>query len=55
MVPSTKYFAPWNLMYYENFPTRAKASRREIEIKKKKSRKYVEWLISNGPGKHVPI
>ncbi|MBC7829141.1 MAG: GIY-YIG nuclease family protein [Chitinophagaceae bacterium] len=55
MVPSTKPYVPWNLMYYEEYHTRPKASNRELEIKKKKSRKYVEWLIANGTGRHVQI
>jgi len=36
----------WILMYSELFETRNEAIIRENEIKKKKSRKYVEWLIS---------
>ncbi len=37
----------WLLAYSETFETRKEAISREIEIKKKKSRKYIEWLISN--------
>ena len=48
MVPSTKAYVPWQLMYTESFSTRAEASAREHEIKKKKSRKYVELLIKGG-------
>jgi putative endonuclease len=55
MVPSTKPTVPWHLVYYEEYTSRAEASRRELEIKKKKSRKYIEWLIVNGTGRHVPI
>ena len=55
MVPSTRPFVPWSLIYYEEFDTRAKAGKRELEIKKKKSKKYLEWLIQNGPGSHVPM
>ena len=36
---------PWELKYSESFATRAEAYRREMEIKKKKSRKYIEELI----------
>jgi len=36
----------WKLVYTESFETRNEAIRRENEIKKKKSRKYIEWLIS---------
>ena len=35
----------WKLMYTESFQTRNEAICRENEIKKKKSRKYIEWLI----------
>ena len=37
----------WELKYYETFETRPEAFRREQEIKKKKSRIYIEWLISS--------
>jgi putative endonuclease len=36
----------WKLVYTESFDTRAEAIHRENEIKKKKSRKYIEWVIS---------
>ena len=38
----------WVLKYTEYFPDRYTAHQREITIKKKKSRKYIEWLISQG-------
>jgi putative endonuclease len=37
---------PWQLKYFETFSTLAEARKRELEIKKKKSRKYIEWLIA---------
>ena len=37
----------WELKYFEQFPDRISAISREKEIKKKKSRKYIEWLISS--------
>ncbi|MBT1706577.1 GIY-YIG nuclease family protein, partial [Chryseosolibacter indicus] len=37
---------PWTLVYQESFSTRLEATRREREIKNKKSRKYIEWLIA---------
>ena len=43
---STKSGIPWKLMYTETFDSFTEARRREAEIKKKKSRKYLEWLIS---------
>ena len=35
-VPSTKPYIPWQLVYSENFTTRALATAREKEIKNKK-------------------
>ena len=43
--PSTKTGIPWNLVYTEEFNTRSDAIKREYDIKKKKSRKYIEYLI----------
>jgi putative endonuclease len=37
---------PWKLMLTEEYPTRSEAMKRELEIKKKKRRTYVEWLIN---------
>jgi putative endonuclease len=37
---------PWKLVYHESFSTRSEAFKREKEIKNKKSRKYIEYLIS---------
>ena len=44
---STKKADDWVLRYFEEFSTRGFALKREIEIKKKKSRKYIEQLILN--------
>ena len=38
----------WVIVYQQQFQTRKEARDRETEIKKKKSRKYIEWLISSG-------
>jgi len=55
-VPSSKPYVPWQLVYYEEYSSRAEASSRELEIKKKKSRKYIEFLVNGGgTGTHVPI
>jgi putative endonuclease len=35
----------WELKYFETFLTRSEACQRELEIKKMKSRKYIENLI----------
>ncbi|MFN3999605.1 GIY-YIG nuclease family protein [Algoriphagus sp.] len=46
--PSTKTGAPlWEIKYTEKLADRTSALKRELEIKKKKSRKYLEWLISS--------
>jgi putative endonuclease len=37
----------WKLVYKEQYPNREEAHKRELEIKSKKSRKYIEWLIGN--------
>jgi len=44
---STKKSNDWVLKYTESFKVRSEALQRETEIKKKKSRKYIEWLISS--------
>jgi putative endonuclease len=44
---STKAGVPWIIQYTETFSTRSDARKRELEIKKKKSRKYIEWLINS--------
>ena len=40
----------WGLKYSEPFETRELAMMREKEIKSKKSRKYIEWLINKSGG-----
>ena len=42
---STKAGRPWGLVHIEQYRTRSEAMAREGEIKKKKSRRYIEWLI----------
>ena len=37
----------WELKFSQLFDTRQEAMKREKEIKNKKSRKYIEWLISS--------
>ena len=37
---------PWKLMYSEAFGSRTEAANRERAIKKKKSRRYIEYLIA---------
>jgi putative endonuclease len=44
----TKKGIPWKLVYYETYQTKSEALKREKEIKRKKSRKYIESLIHTG-------
>ena len=41
---------PWILKYSESFTTLPLAKKRELEIKKKKSRMYIEKLIGSSFG-----
>ena len=43
----TKNGQPWALKWSKQSDTRSEAIAEERRIKKKKSRKYVEWLISS--------
>ena len=38
---------PWRIVHTETFDNRIDAHKRELQIKNKKSRKYIEWIISN--------
>jgi len=42
---ATKKTNDWVLKYTEGFQTNQEAVAREMEIKSKKSRKYIEWVI----------
>jgi putative endonuclease len=42
----TKAAKDWILVYFETYDSRSLALKRESEIKKKKSRKYIEFLMS---------
>ena len=44
---STKKTNDWKPVYTEVFESKAVASKREAKIKKKKSRQYIQWLISS--------
>jgi putative endonuclease len=41
----TKARVPWKLIYQEVFTTRSEAMKREREIKRMKSREYIERLV----------
>jgi putative endonuclease len=43
----TRNSRPWKLVYNEEFPTRSEAAKRELEIKGKKSKRYIESMIRN--------
>ena len=43
----TKRGVPWLIVYSEVFQSKPEAIRREREIKAKKSRKYIEFIIQN--------
>ncbi len=43
---STKAKIPWHLAYFEQYDTRSAAIKRELQIKKQKSRQYINELIS---------
>ncbi|MCY1633173.1 GIY-YIG nuclease family protein [Marinifilum sp. D737] len=47
---STRSGRPWELLYYEEFQEKKLAILREREIKKKKSRVYIEALINSFSG-----
>jgi putative endonuclease len=36
---------PWTLIYYEEYPSRSEAVRRESQIKKQKNRRFIEQLV----------
>jgi putative endonuclease len=47
---STKAYIPWELVYYEIFESKSEALKREIHLKRMKSKKYIQWLIQNPSG-----
>ncbi|MEM7575670.1 MAG: GIY-YIG nuclease family protein [Bacteroidota bacterium] len=49
----TRGKGPWELVYYEEFSIDCEARKRELQLKKSKNRKYLMWLITNGPGTSV--
>jgi putative endonuclease len=44
--PYTSIAKDWILMHTESYATRSESLKREKAIKRKKSRKYIEWLIT---------
>ncbi|MDP8237079.1 MAG: GIY-YIG nuclease family protein [Candidatus Erginobacter occultus] len=47
---STKAKRPWKLMYKEEYQTKSEAQKREYYLKRKKSKKYLEYLINQAGG-----
>ncbi len=47
---STRHHRPYQLAYTEQFPNLSAARKREQEIKRKKSRRYIDWLIAGRIG-----
>ena len=43
---STRSHRPYEIACLEEFPNLSAARKRESEIKRKKSRQYIEWLIA---------
>ncbi len=46
-VKSTRNKGPWKYFFFERYKTKLEANRRELAIKKQKSKKYIEDLIKN--------
>ncbi len=43
---ATRGRGPWELVYTEIFPSSQEAKRREYDIKQKKRKSYIDWLIA---------
>jgi len=50
---ATRGRGPWRVAYYEVYGTKVEALRRERQIKKMKSRLYIQSLIRQGKGKDI--
>jgi putative endonuclease len=48
---STKAGRPWDLVYSESYDTKSEALKREREIKRMKSRAYIERLTAGAEGR----
>jgi putative endonuclease len=46
----TRSKVPWKLIYQEFFTSKSEAMKREKEIKRRKSRKFIQQLVSTRPG-----
>ena len=50
---STRNKGPWKIVYTELHVTKGAAMKREGQIKRKKRKSYIEWLITNQYGRVV--
>jgi putative endonuclease len=50
---ATRGRGPWKVAYYETYFRKSEALRRERQIKRMKSRGYIESLIQQGEDKHI--
>ena len=46
-VTATRNKGPWKIVYFEEFDSKLAANQRELNIKKMKSRTYIEKLIQS--------
>jgi putative endonuclease len=46
----TRAKVPWKLIHQEPYPSRGEAMKREQEIKGRKNREYIEYLVRTSPG-----
>ena len=51
---STKRYLPWELIYYEEFETRAESMQREKELKSHKGRDFIREKLLNGGVRQSP-
>ncbi len=51
---STKAKRPWRLVYSEHYGSKSEAAKRELQIKRMKSREYLERIISHAGGRPDP-
>ncbi|MBU0695024.1 MAG: GIY-YIG nuclease family protein [Bacteroidetes bacterium] len=47
LVTATRNKGPWKIVYFEEFDSKLEANQRELNIKKMKSRVYIEKLIQS--------
>lgn len=50
LVKATKYKCPFEVIHTEAYKSGTETRKREAFLKRKKSRKYIDWLISQHTG-----